>query len=242
MCDDWLTGVQVPMTREQFQLLPRNPAYAYDYHEGTASLRPRPRYYHAVLPLAPAPVFEAADEKAVLRPLRDTDWELAPLFADAFRDQPPFGHLLDEPRQAAGATCLAQTRGGSEGPLIQRASYLAVDAEDRPRGAILITLFPEGDPSSIGSYHWATPAPPDAVERRLGRPHITWIFVAHGAKGLGLGTALLRASVAELRSMGFRELSTTFMLGNTSSLLWHWRMGFRLVAYPFSRRTGWFIE
>jgi L-amino acid N-acyltransferase YncA len=54
--------------------------------------------------------------------------------------------------------------------------------------------------------------------------------------GRGLGTALIQSVVHELRGLGFRELATTFLLGNTSSLLWHWRMGFRLVAYPFSRR------
>ena len=63
-----------------------------------------------------------------------------------------------------------------------------------------------------------------------------WIFVAPMLAGQGIGTALLRAAVAELRTLGFSRLASTFLLGNHSSMLWHWRMGFRLTAYPFSRR------
>lgn len=239
MCDDWLANVRIPMTPEEFQLLPRNPAYQFVYRDGAAWLLPRPRYYHAVLPLVPAPVLDAADESAILRPLAEQDWgPLATIFADAFRHQPPFGHLADEPRLSAAAHCLQATRAGGDGPLIDRACYVAVNDNDQPRGAIVVSLFPDGDPSCVGSYHWPEPPPADAVERRLGRPHLTWVIVADEAKGRGLGTALLRASVSSLRDMGYRELTTTFMLGNTSSMLWHWRMGFRLVAYPFSRRNG----
>src|SRR5262249_13732806 len=197
-------------------------------------------YYHAVLSLEPAPHLESANVKAMLRPLCDDDWgDLASVFADAFRDQPPLGHLGEEGRINAAANCLGHTRDGGDGPLIGQACHVAVDTDDSLRGAILITLFPEGDPSSVASYQWADPPPADAVERRLGRPHLTWVFVGHDIKGRGLGAALLRAAVGTLREMGYRELATTFLLGNSSSLLWHWRMGVRLVAYPFSGRAGW---
>ena len=54
--------------------------------------------------------------------------------------------------------------------------------------------------------------------------------------GNGTGTALLASAVNSLHRMGFKQLLTTFMLGNTSSMLWHWRNGFRLLPYPASRR------
>jgi hypothetical protein len=31
-------------------------------------------------------------------------------------------------------------------------------------------------------------------------------------------------------------LASTFLLGNESSMLWHWRNGFQLLQYPGSRR------
>lgn len=237
MCDDWLAPVQVPMAPEHFQLLPRNPAFAYDYRDGLAHLLPRARFYHALLPLEPAPRLEGAADRAALRLPRDGDWPvLAEVFADAFRDLPPFGQLDEPTRVVAARDCLKQTRSGGDGPLIHRACRVAVDGKDQPLAASVVTMFPAEDPSSTGSYHWPEPPPADAVERRLGRPHLTWIFVKHGAEGRGVGTALLQASVDSLREMGFTEMATTFLLGNPSSLLWHWRMGFQLVAYPFSRR------
>jgi hypothetical protein len=36
--------------------------------------------------------------------------------------------------------------------------------------------------------------------------------------------------------MGFTHLASTFLLGNDSSMLWHWRNGFQLAGYPGSRR------
>jgi hypothetical protein len=105
-----------------------------------------------------------------------------------------------------------------------------------PTGAALVTLLPDGDPCDWDSYSWQTPPPADAVERRLGRPHLTWIFVASRRAAQGTGTALLAAVTRALVGLGYRELFSTFLLGNESSTLWHWRNGFRLLPYPGSLR------
>src|SRR5262249_54788959 len=109
MCDQWMSALKLPLSWEQFCRLPRHPAYKYEYFEDTAWLSPRPRYYHALLDLAPladAPR-EGADTKAVLRPVDEADWEgLAPLFAAAFERQQPFGGLEDEPREGAARKAL----------------------------------------------------------------------------------------------------------------------------------------
>jgi L-amino acid N-acyltransferase YncA len=52
----------------------------------------------------------------------------------------------------------------------------------------------------------------------------------------GTGTALLGAAVRELLALGYSQLLSTFMLGNDSSMLWHWRSGFELLAHPGSFR------
>jgi GNAT superfamily N-acetyltransferase len=239
MCEEWMTGLQLPLTPEQFRRLPRNPAYRYTHHAGMAWVNPRPRYYHALLDLtavaeAPAPAdFE-------LRPVGEDDWEaLAPAFADAFAWQPPFGGLDDSDRLAAARKSLAHTRRGGDGPWIAHASFLAPDEDGAVAGGVLVTLLPDRDPAAWGSYHWDEPPPEDALERRAGRPHLTWVFVVPGLAGRGLGTALLAAAAGALRGLGYQELASTFMLGNDSSMLWHWRNGFRLVSYPGSaRRRG----
>ena len=45
-----------------------------------------------------------------------------------------------------------------------------------------------------------------------------------------------QALSSALRELGFTSLLSTFLAGNDSSMLWHWRVGFRLLSYPGSPR------
>jgi hypothetical protein len=240
MCDEWMRGIKLPLTWEQFHQLPRNPAYKYEYLGGEAYLTPRPKHFHAVLPLGPAAgaIPEDAGDGITLRPIRPAEVpDLEPLFAGAFSRVQPFGSLNEATRKQAAHQCLERTRTGGDGPWVERASFVAVRGEEgRPTGAIFITLLPDGDPCDWDSYYWAEPPPPDCVERRLGRPHLTWIFVSPLCAYRGVGMALLAAAVRELLGLGYTQLVSTFLLGNDSSLLWHWRNGFQLLSYPGSMR------
>jgi GNAT superfamily N-acetyltransferase len=201
-------------------------------------VNPRPRYYHTLLDLSAAP----ADKAAVLplRPVGPEDWEaMAPVFAAAFTQLPPFAGLDDATRLRAVSKSLTHTRTGGDGPWVEAASFVGLDESGEGIvGAALITLLPVRDPCDWDSYHWAEPPPADCVARGLGRPHLTWIFVHPESAGRGVGTALLAAAVGALRGLGYRELASTFLLGNDSSMLWHWRSGFRLLTYPGSRRRA----
>jgi hypothetical protein len=226
--------LQLPLTIEQFDQLPRHPAYKYEYISGQAWLTPRPKHYHAMLDLQQV---ELADD-VPLRRLESSDWDdLASLFSSAFRGIQPFGSLGDDARRDAARKSLERTRTGGDGPLIEPASFVALDREDRELiGAILITLLPDTDPTGWDAFHWPEPPPADCIELRLGRPHLTWIFVSPWVRGEGAGTALLAAAVRELITLGHKQLATTFLDGNESSMLWHWRNGFRLLAHPGSKR------
>jgi GNAT superfamily N-acetyltransferase len=242
MCDEWMPRVELPLTWQQFQQLPRNGAYKYEYINGQAWLSPRPRYYHALLDLealAERPL-EGVSRTAKLRAVRPADWEeLAPLFAAAFERQQPFCGLEDDQRVVAVRKSLEFTRCGGDGPWIERASFVATEGDaGYAVGAILVTLLPDSDPSGWHSYHWQEPPPPDALERRLGRPHLTWIFVSPFVAGQGIGTLLLGAAGRELLALGYQQLASTFLIGNDSSMLWHWRNGFRLLTYPGSLRRS----
>jgi hypothetical protein len=233
MCDDWMPTIRLALPREQLRQLPRNAAYKYEVVNGQVFLTPRPRHYHALLDLRPV----EADESVAVRPARPDDWEeLVAVFAAAFRDVQPFGCLDEDTRKQAARSCLQRTATGGDGPRIESASFVAVVPETgRPAGAILVTLLPKGDPCAWDSYSWPAPPPEDAIARRLGRPHLTWIFAAR--VGEGTGTALLAAAVRGLLGLGYTELASTFLLGNESSMLWHWRNGFRLLPYPGSWRA-----
>ncbi len=241
MCDEWMPFVKVPMTYEQFHQLPRHPAYKYEYLNDETWLTPRPRYYHAMLdltPLADTPLPQA-DARAVIRPVQPADWDeaLPGVFSAAFRNQQPFSGIAKENLRTAALKSLTQTHEGYDGPWIESASFAAVEgAEGHVIGAILATLLPATDLSEWGAYHWPEPPPPDWLERRLGRPHLTWIFVSPFFSGEGVGTALLNATARQLLALGYTELASTFLAGNDSSMLWHWRQGFRLLAHPASQR------
>jgi GNAT superfamily N-acetyltransferase len=228
----WL---ELKLSMQEFLQLPRNAAYRYQYQAGSAWMNPRPRYYHALLDLPGLEPSGGAD--VVVRGVQVYDWDLlAGVFADAFREQQPFAGLSEETRIRAAQRSLEQTRGGGDGPWIEEASFVACTEEGGLLGAVLITLLPRRDPTDWDSYSWEKPPPRDAVARRMGRPHLTWIFVRADSTGKGVGTALLASAGRALVALGYRELLSTFMLGNESSMLWHWRNGFRLLAYPGSQR------
>jgi GNAT superfamily N-acetyltransferase len=240
MSDQHFRPIRLSLSREEFHRLPRNPAYKYELIGGEVWLSPRPRWHHALLDLATFAAPEAPCTEGVrLRRLQPGDWEDLPrLFAAAFRRVQPFGSLEDEARLGAARRSLDQTRFGGDGPLLEAACHVAVDTEhNRLAGGILLTLIPMVDLSDANfTARWEQPPPEDCIERRLGRPHLTWIFVSPLLAGHGMGSALLAAAVRCLLDVGFADLATTFLEGNESSTLWHWRNGFRLLPHPGSWR------
>ncbi|MCI0461105.1 MAG: GNAT family N-acetyltransferase [Gemmataceae bacterium] len=240
MCDEWMSNLVLPLGAEAFRRLPRNPAYRYDYLDGKGHISPRPKHYHAVLPLPPPLPIEPPDPPAdlIVRPVQAGDLDMLPeVFAAAFRHVEPFAGLTDEALRQTAHHCLHRTVRGEDGPWIREASFTAVAAGDaRLTGTVFVTLLPEGDPCDWDSYHWRDLPADDCIERRLGRAHLTWIFVAPLRAAQGTGTALLSAATRQLGEMGYSTLYSTFLLGNDASLLWHWRNGFQLLPFPGSLR------
>ncbi len=240
MCDEWMPALKLAISYDEWRQLPRHAAYKYEYAHDRAWLTPRPKFYHALLDLAPRANLSApgANGDLIVSPLTDDDWPgLVPVFSAAFERQQPFAGLNDQEREAAARKSLEFTRAGGDGPFMAQASFTARDGEyGGLGGAILVTLLPDGDPTNWGAFHWAEPPPPDCVARRLGRPHLTWIFVNPLRAGEGVGTTLLDAAARSLLTMGYTKLASTFLAGNDSSMLWHWRNGFRLLEYPGSKR------
>ena len=62
---------------------------------------------------------------------------------------------------------------------------------------------------------------------RPGTAHIPQIAVANGYQGIGLGSAMLRASFGKLERAGFAEVSLTVTTLNTGAVRLYQRMGFR---------------
>jgi GNAT superfamily N-acetyltransferase len=237
MCDEWMPALKLPIPLALFHQLPRHPAYNYEFLGGQAYLTPWPRFYHALLDLERLPAVAPLPRDVALRSIGDEHLaDLEHLFAGAFARQQPYASLEADARHEAARQALAKVRSGGDGPWIPQASFVALEKENHPVGAIFITLLPDADPAEWDSFHWSQPPPPDWLDHSVGRPHLTWIFVSPWSAGHGTGTALLTAAGAALRQMGYRQLASTFLLGNESSMLWHWRNGFELQAYPGSPR------
>jgi GNAT superfamily N-acetyltransferase len=243
MIDRWFSVIKLPLSWGQFHRLPRNPAYKYEYLDEAAWLSPRPKFYSARLALRPSAdgrpsEVEVHRATTRFRRLEDRDWpRLSRVFAGSFHRVQPFASLGDRRRLEAARACLKDTRDGHDGPIIRPACHVAVDAKDgHPVGAILVTLVPPVDLEDFWSLQWKTPPPADCIEERLGHAHLTWIFVNHGFAGHGIGSALLAHASNHLIELGYTELISSFILGNESSMLWHWRNGFELLPYGGSKR------
>ena len=241
MADDWMPNLSLPMSLEQFERLPRNPAYRYDYLHGTAYLSPRPKHFHGVLDLARWQTPDTADLSPDVRiaPLQAADQEcLPPVFAAAFEGVQPFGGLIHEQRLEAAQAALDKTWRGGDGPWLREASFIARHAaHGQPLGGIAITLVPGGDPANADNYIWEDTQPAEWRPGLPGQPHLTWVFIAPLWKCGGLGSALLHRAVTALCQLAYHSLWTTFILGNADSMLWHWRNGFVLAPLPMSRRA-----
>jgi hypothetical protein len=235
MIERFFPILKLGLAFDQYEALPRNPAYIYEYAEGSAWLWPRPNLYRAFLRLPLETAVTEIDAKGPvrLRPLHKADWaQLPSLFAEAFENVLPFSSLDDQHRIEASRACLGQTRQGHDGPLIDEACFVAVSqADGEICGSILITLLADPKPNGAGGRRWKGPPPVDWRARKVGRPHLTWVFVHPWEARFGVGSALLALVAAPLRALGHEELDSTFLLGNESSTLWHWRNGFVLRPY-----------
>jgi GNAT superfamily N-acetyltransferase len=241
MLEQWFRPLHLPMTLEQFHLLPRHSAYKYEYVEGQAWISPRPRMFNGLLELASRTPREPAhvhNSQLTFRAMESGDWQRFPkLFASAFESVPPFCALNEKERLHASTQCLHQASSGGDGPVLENASFVAEIAPGKLAGAIIVTLIPKREEGEWWDGLWDNPPATDDARRLLGRPHLTWVFVAPLLARHGIGSALLDRAVKALIGLGYNELASTFLIGNDSTVLWHWRNGFRLMAYPGMSRA-----
>jgi predicted N-acetyltransferase YhbS len=236
MSDEWMPTLKLKLSRQEYEQLPRHPAFRYELLEGMTLISPWPRHCHAQLRLRRFRVPAGAAAQMPLRQATPADLEaLIPILVNAFADAQPFGSLNEADARRAAEKSLRDVFAGSEGPFAEPASFVALDNE-RIVGAIMITFIPGGDPTDWDSYQWREPAPPDLWTKREGQPHLTWIFVKKFSQGTGIGTRLLQEAVCALKKQGYGSLWSTFLLGNDSSMRWHWRNRFELAENLLSKR------
>lgn len=230
MVEKWHRQIRLAIPVEQWELLPPFAGFKNEYFRGMAVWSPRPKLYNAVLDLKRIDLNQLKNDSAcarhegiIVRSLEQGDWNYLPgLMAAAFHRVPPFCTLKWDERVTAAADCLKHTRDGGDGEFLINPSVVASGSDARMLGAMLITRW--------------KPEKGDEPTDEATCAHITWIFVRPFDCGRGIGTMMFNSAVQRLRQDGFERLYTTFVAGNESSMLWHWRNGFRLLPYMGSMR------
>jgi hypothetical protein len=231
--DEHYRRIELNISMDELHRLPRNAAYKYEYFGGRAVLTPRPKSFSCVRDLAPvtAEPLHPVDVRPLPRPEATG---LVNLFFGAVRQTQPFAARDNEAARKASDDCFNKTLNGDDGPLIEAACFQAFSErmkgeKEQAVGGMLITLVPKEILTVPYAGMWATLPPKDAVEHKLGIPHLTWVFVNTWEGRRGIASALLAKSVEVLREMGFTELASTFLLDNGPSMLWHWKHDFKLL-------------
>jgi L-amino acid N-acyltransferase YncA len=101
-------------------------------------------------------------------------------------------------------------------------SWASFDASRLPQGR----LVAEHDDTVVG---WAALAPVSSRPCYAGVAENS-VYVASSARGLGVGTALMRSLVAAAAEAGIWTIQTSVFPENTASLALHERAGFRIVG------------
>ena len=239
MIERWFEDREFGISWEEFQWLPRHPSYRYEFHNERCRITLRPRYFQAVLDLTELSAISGARRLSpaehVMRAPGEQDLPMLSLaLADAFRLMPPFERSDEPTRHDAARAVLERMWAGRDGALANPASQVAIDAQDRCLGACLITLLPPvavTDPLEGNAVDANSEQPEDTSS---GQPHLTWIFVRPEVGRRGWGQRLLQSASGTLHRQGYRSLVSTFLLGNSSATLWHWKMGFKLLSHPAS--------
>ena len=232
--------LEFPLTADELSLLPRNSAFRYRLAaDGRGVLRsPPPALRTCLLNFGGLPA--AADalpgcESGLLIPLSIADWPpLQEVYHAAFGQTLPWSVLSATAARDLTRDCLQWVQAGGDGWLIDQAclgwfegSRQSVGDRGELRAAALVTLNPAGPLEDFSAAAWHDPIPDDPLRVRWGRPHLHAICVDPRWQRQGLATALLREVIATLQQLGYSELSSTVLVDNAPSLMWHWRGGFR---------------
>jgi ribosomal protein S18 acetylase RimI-like enzyme len=235
--------LEFPLSVDDLSRLPRNLAYRYQLAVDASKvlLSPEPALQNCVLDF---PEWRAGwqettvDVAGSLRPLHANDrTALQDLYHAAFVNTQPWSVLSSAAARELTRDCLEWMYAGGDGWLVPAAclgwfrnSAEIGGASQELLGAALVTLNPAGPLDDLTAPAWQESIPGDPLSVCWGRPHLHAVCVDPGWQRRGLATALLRGVLTSLLGLGYTELSSTVLIDNVPSLLWHWRAGFRTVG------------
>lgn len=203
----------VPMTIEEYELLPFEPGWKCEYYDGQAHFTPR---YHPVITLLQVRprVFTAP---CPLRPATSADVEkLTEIYVRSFGATLEYCDYTNEELRAAAERALHEHFIGERGhPLSASRVALEPDNPHRLLGAALLITGRESAKLDL-------------------------LFVRPDWQGCRLATALVSDAVNHLHRYGERRLMSRYHIGNDASRHWHQTFGF--VEEPDLQRARLYLH
>jgi hypothetical protein len=214
--------VQFTVDAATFHALPRHPDWAYEYLDGWAHVRYRPRPLDLVRDLSPVrPAARGARDPGrthgivVQRAMPTDHGELVALVDEVWDELDPYrarralSGVVTAPGDSAGARFCRTLAGDDEpwspGVLVARAGQ----GSGPVAGLLTLSAWRRGG---------------DRTARA--QPAITWLTVATRWRRAGVATALLAGALAEVDRTGATELHSAVSGTNLPSVCWHWTNGF----------------
>jgi GNAT superfamily N-acetyltransferase len=201
----------IPMTSAEFDLLPQEIGWKYEYADGHASIRPRALAARLRVPITRHIV---RDTGCLFRPITEDDTPgLVRAFTDGFRDTVEYCDCTGAQVRQAGVDAIRTFFAGRRGTF-HPASRLAVLENRRYliAGAALIVQKDDG-------------------------PFLDILFIRRRWQRYGLGTALVSAVMNELADLGEQTLGSAYNVANAPSIAWHRKLGFEEVPDLFLARA-----
>jgi GNAT superfamily N-acetyltransferase len=190
---------------EEFRLLPRDPGWNYEYLDGMAHITPRARFATVRLDVGSRPLAGPLP----LRRVEASDREgLVAAYVAAFEDSVEYCDVPPERVLLSALENIGAFYGGDRGEVLSSSCVATDDTAKDPveavAGAALVTRADDGCPL------------------------LDILFVVPRWQRRGVGTALVRWSLGELRAQGETTLRSRYHLANEPSRAWHHRFGFTL--------------
>jgi GNAT superfamily N-acetyltransferase len=192
---------RLPMRFEDWELLPYQPGWKYEYWGGCAHITPNHQTAVTVAPVTPRQV----TAPCVIRPVcSDDEAPLLAVYLAAFAENQAFCDCTDAQMLDAARRDLRESFTGRRAPLLAAARVaVATDTPDASRvGAALLSR-----------------------DREYG-PVLDLLFIHPTWHRRGLATALVASAMNALYQAAEQTLTSVYQLANPNSQAWHRAFGF----------------
>ena len=193
----------VPMSFEEFELLPVEPGWKSEYRDGKAHVTPSEHVAFARVTVSPAPVNSPLPMNGVTP---EDQGVLLTCFATAFQDTIEYCDSDPAHTSDSGRKLMREYFGGKRGSALQASKM----AWFHPRQG--------GDRQVAGAAL--------IVGHKDNSALLDLLFVHPDYRGQGLASALVQGAINHLAHLGKDPLFSRYHLGNLPSRTWHQRFGF----------------